>query len=211
MRSIFKLSAVALTALTLAAQSASAQFTQLATRPVGGTTTTWGGVSGSTYTTGNVTVTTNTTFNTGPYVAGAGWSGGFTSGDNLLFGAGSTSLTYDFASAIHSFGTQAWYNRGGGNVDLVAYFMGSVVGSFSAATGGSGAANLNQATVYAFSSTSAVDRVVLTAVGEFAVDELDTDGQGTVVVTPEPTSAAMIGGALIALGFIVRRRKNRAI
>lgn len=208
MRSILKYSVVALTVFTVAAQSASAQFVQQGSRPVGSTTD-WAAVSGSTYTIGNVTATTSSgSWQSGPFQAGSSWSGGFTNGDNLLFGFGNTIITLDFANLIYGFGTQGWNNHCcGGNINVQAYYLGGLVGSFIQSTGGGSAPNNNQASVLAFTSTQGIDRVVMTSNDEWAINQLDTDVRNPVV-TPEPTSAAMLASALAALGFVIRRRKR---
>jgi PEP-CTERM motif-containing protein len=212
MRSILKFSAAALAVFSMASQSASAQFVQQTSRPVG-TTTTWAGVTATnSYTIGNVTATTTGgNWSAAPFTAGGSWSGGFTNGEYLLFGFGNSVTTLDFAGAIYGFGTQGWNNPCcGGMMTLQAYFLGNLVGSFSQGIGGGSATNNNQAPVIAFTSTSAVDRVVLSSTSEFAINQLDVDGVSPIV-TPEPTSAAMLAGALAALGFVVRRRNKHVI
>lgn len=207
MRRIAKFASTVLVGLSVAAAPLHAQFLQQFTRPSNAFGLIWTPVAEAPTTTiGNVTATANGGDWIGEWIAGTAWNGGFTDGEYLLFGIGTNIMTLDFASPINAFGTQAWYNQTGGTVLLEAYYLGNLVGSFSRNVSGGYDVNSNQAEVLAFTSTNAIDRVVLTASGEFAINQL---GPETSTV-PEPTSIALVAGGLMALGFASRRRTRRA-
>ncbi len=206
MRQFIRRSVVALGALLATAMPAHAQFLQEYSRPSNAFGLVWSSISAAPTTTlGGVTATTNGVDWWGPtVVSGVDLEGGFSDGDFLLFGAGNNIMTLDFASPIRAFGTQAWYNVLGGTVQLDAYYLGQLVGSFSQLVGGGLAPNLNQAEVLAFTSGSDVDRVVLTASDEFAINQLGPNA----TVVPEPASVLLTMAGLAGIGVAARRRRS---
>lgn len=207
MRQILKMATATILAITASALPASAQFVQRTNRPASAFTQQWTPVSMSpTTVNGGVTATTTGGDWYGDMIVGIDWDGGFTDGENLLFGFGNNVITLDFANTINAFGTQAWYNSAlGGNISLMAYFQGNLIGSFSQAVGGGASPNLNQAEVFAFTSSVGIDRVVLSGSDEFAINQLGAD----VSVVPEPSTVALLSVGMLVLGGAERRRRTR--
>lgn len=145
-------------------------------------------------------------------VAGTGWNGGFTNGDNLIWTQSEANnvLTIDFATPISGGGMQIWRNfPSGGTVNIEAFDSSNTsLGSASSGTGGGGAPNSNQATFIGLISNAAdISRLVYTMTngGSFAGNQMDImGGGGTVVPLPPAAWAGIAGLGAVAL---VRRRK----
>lgn len=143
-------------------------------------------------------------------VAGFGWAGGFTNGDNLIWTLSESNnfLVIDFATPVSGAGMQIWRNfPNGGTVNIEAFDSSNTsLGSGNAGTGGGAAPNNNQATFIGLISTSAdISRLVFTMTngGSFAGNQLDIMG-GHVVPLPTGAFAGIAGLGLVAA---VRRRK----
>jgi hypothetical protein len=218
MRRSFTLSAVA---ALMVAGSAYAQSVPVATRAeLSGPTIDWGTTSpsGSSFTapagSGTVTVSTNGTFI--GYVAGSGWQGGFTDGDNLLFTYQGSYMQFDFSGAVHGFGTQTWFNYPpSGQLTFSTYLGGVLNGYFAYSTGGGYDCNCDQATFFGAINSGGFDRVVIDATVqdggnpfEFAINDV-TLNEGTIGPVPEPASLLLLGTGITSLaGFVRRRRKS---